>query len=86
MIELFAGVRVTNVYVPIYSKHIVDALTEKSFCWGLICAWVGLKLLQGGGATGGNGILNMTRSFLWIRVSQYTKREIQVGLFSHLHR
>merc|ERR1739846_158787 len=34
---------------------------------------------------GGNGLLNMTRSFLWIKVSQYTKREIQVGLFSHLH-
>ena len=27
----------------------------------------------------------MIRSFLWIKVSQYTKREIQVGLFQHLH-
>ena len=34
---------------------------------------------------GGNGLLNMTRSFLWIKVSQYTKREIQIGLFKHLH-
>ena len=100
-----AGVRVINVYVPIYSKKIVDELTEKIFAWDIILALVGLKLLQGlyfffwkikkrllqifffqgGGAMGGNGLLNMTRSFLWIKVSQYTKREIQIGLFKHLH-
>ena len=98
-----AGVRVINVYVPIYSKKIVDELTEKIFAWDIILALVGLKLLQGlyfffenkkkitnvffqgGGAMGGNGLLNMTRSFLWIKVSQYTKREIQIGLFEHLH-
>jgi len=60
-------------------------LTEKIFAWDIILALVGLKLLQGGGAMGGNGLLNMTRSFLWIKVSQYTKREIQIGLFKHLH-
>jgi len=82
---LLIGVRVINVYVPIYSKKIVDELTEKIFAWDIILALVGLKLLQGGGAMGGNGLLNMTRSFLWIKVSQYTKREIQIGLFKHLH-
>ena len=49
-----------------------------------IFRYVGLKLLQGGG-TGSQGLLNVIRSFLWIKVSQYTKREIQVGLFQHLH-
>jgi len=83
-VVLLIGVRVTNVFVPIYSKKIVDGLAEKIFVWQLILAFVGLKLLQGG-ATGASGILNILRSFLWIRVSQYTTREIQVGVFRHLH-
>nr|AHK05635.1 ATP-binding cassette transporter sub-family B member 6 [Tigriopus japonicus] len=87
---LLAGVRVANVFVPLYYKKIVDALTpvalgaEVRFCWDLIAIFVTLKLIQGGG-TGGQGILNNIRSFLWIRVQQYTTREIQVGLFTHLH-
>ena len=35
------------------------------------------KFLQGGG-TGGMGLLNNLRSFLWIRIQQYTTREIEV--------
>ena len=31
------------------------------------------------------GLLNNLRSFLWITVQQFTTREIQVGLFQHLH-
>merc|ERR1711963_899225 len=54
------------------------------FCWQLILIYVTLKWLQGGG-TGSGGLLNICRSFLWIRIQQYTTREIQVGLFSHLH-
>merc|ERR1711935_734823 len=68
-VVLLIGVRVTNVFVPIYSKKIVDALIGNIFAWQLILAFVGLKLLQGG-ATGSSGILNIMRSFLWIRVSQ----------------
>ena len=65
----------------------VDALTPVAqgqsvvFPWQLILGFVGLKLLQGGGS-GGQGILNNIRTFLWIRVQQYTTREIQVGLKS----
>ena len=90
---LLAGVRVANVFVPIYYKKIVDALTpshlaslpsEARFCWDLILVFVTLKFVQGGG-TGGQGMLNQLRTFLWIKVQQYTTREIQVGLFSHLH-
>lgn len=86
---LLVGVRVTNVYVPIMSKKIVDALAGNSmaapsFAWQLILIYVTLKLIQGG-STGSQGLLNIMRSFLWIRVQQYTKREIQLQLFSHLH-
>lgn len=31
------------------------------------------------------GLLNNLRSFLWIRIQQYTTREIEVDLFRHLH-
>merc|ERR1719376_1627039 len=71
---------------------IVDALAGTDtpgnvpvFAWQLIAGFVGLKVLQGGG-TGSQGLLNGLRTFLWIRVQQYTTREIQVGVFAHLHR
>ena len=28
---------------------------------------------------------SLFRSFLWIRVQQFTTLEIQIGLFAHLH-
>lgn len=31
------------------------------------------------------GLLNNLRSFLWIRIQQYTTRELEVELFRHLH-
>ncbi|KAH0821739.1 hypothetical protein GEV33_001052 [Tenebrio molitor] len=31
------------------------------------------------------GLLNNLRSFLWIRIQQYTTREVEVELFRHLH-
>ncbi|XP_076254265.1 ATP-binding cassette sub-family B member 6-like [Rhynchophorus ferrugineus] len=87
---LLAGGRVINVYVPLYNGLIVNSLkgNEKNenspFRWDLILIYVGIKFLQGGG-TGGMGFLNNIRSFLWIRISQYTTREIEVELFRHLH-
>ncbi|KAJ8682804.1 hypothetical protein QAD02_018596 [Eretmocerus hayati] len=82
---LTAG-RVINVYVPIYNKKIVDSVTETpgDFRWDLVVIYVGFKFLQGGG-TGGMGVLNNLRSFLWIRIQQYTTREVEVELFRHLH-
>ncbi|KAF4533336.1 hypothetical protein B566_EDAN002733 [Ephemera danica] len=82
--------RALNLFVPIYNKKIVDSLapvqgtTELDFRWDLVVIYVALKFLQGGG-TGGMGLLNNLRSFLWIRVQQYTTREVQVDLFGHLH-
>jgi len=78
--------RVTNVFVPIYYRNIVNSLTSLSpisWPWLQVLLWVMLKLLQGGGM--GQGLLNNLRSFLWIRVQQFTTLEIQVGLFKHLH-
>lgn len=47
--------------------------------------YVALSFLQGGG-TGGMGLFNNLRTFLWIRVQQYTTREIEIELFRHLHQ
>lgn len=82
---LIAG-RLINLYVPIYNKRIVDSVTESPlvFRWDLIVIYVAFKFLQGGG-TGGMGVLNNLRSFLWIRIQQYSTREIEVELFRHLH-
>ncbi|KAG8289791.1 ATP-binding cassette sub- B member 6, mitochondrial [Homalodisca vitripennis] len=82
---LLAG-RVINLFVPIYNKLIVDSMTTTPlyFRWDLIVTYVGFKFLQGGG-TGGMGALNNLRSFLWVRIQQYTTREVEVTLFRHLH-
>lgn len=84
---LLMGGRVINLYVPIYSKLIVDSMTIITplvFRWDWILIYVSFKFLQGGG-TGGMGFLNNLRSFLWIKIQQYTTREIEVELFRHLH-
>lgn len=85
VLALLAG-RVVNLYVPIYNKLIVDSIsiTPLSYRWDLVVIYVFFKFLQGGG-TGGMGFLNNLRSFLWIKVQQYTTRELQLELFKHLH-
>ncbi|TGZ51703.1 Uncharacterized protein DBV15_03914 [Temnothorax longispinosus] len=79
--------RLINLYVPIYNKKIVDSVTISpvEFRWDIVLIYVAFKFLQGGG-TGGMGLLNNLRSFLWIRIQQYTTREVEVELFRHLHR
>ncbi|CAO1384049.1 unnamed protein product [Diamesa hyperborea] len=81
---LFGG-RVINLFVPIYNKMIVDSLSiHNVFRWDWILIYVGFKFLQGGG-TGSMGLLNNLRSFLWIKIQQFTTRQIEVELFRHLH-
>jgi len=84
---LLVLLRVTNVMVPIFYKNIVNSLSnitlQKGWPWSEVVLWILLKLCQGGGM--GQGLLNNLRSFLWITVQQFTTREIQVGLFKHLH-
>ncbi|CDQ75621.1 unnamed protein product [Oncorhynchus mykiss] len=65
----------------------VNELTDGSSWKTLVttvCVYVLLKILQGGGA-GASGFISNLRSFLWIRVQQYTNRVVQVRLFGHLH-
>lgn len=83
---LLGGGRAINLYVPIYNKMIVDSMTITpiSFRWDWVCIYVAFKFVQGGG-TGSMGFFNNLRSFLWIRIQQYTTREIEVELFRHLH-
>uniref|UniRef100_A0A6Q2YEQ0 ATP-binding cassette sub-family B member 6 n=1 Tax=Esox lucius TaxID=8010 RepID=A0A6Q2YEQ0_ESOLU len=79
--------RVINVFVPIYYKNIVNELTDGSSWKTLattVCVYVLLKFLQGGGS-GASGFISNMRTFLWIRVQQYTNRVVQVRLFGHLH-
>uniref|UniRef100_UPI00358F1561 ATP-binding cassette sub-family B member 6 isoform X1 n=2 Tax=Myxine glutinosa TaxID=7769 RepID=UPI00358F1561 len=84
---LLSGERVVNVFVPIYYKNIVNELSGKS-SWSVVawtvCTWVLLRFLQGG-AAGSSGFVSNMRSFLWIRVQQFTNRRVKVRLFEHLH-
>ncbi|XP_076463743.1 ATP-binding cassette sub-family B member 6-like [Babylonia areolata] len=90
---ILAAGRVLNVFVPLYSKYIVNSLTvtpqstereELKFRWDFIMIYVGFIFLKGGG-TGTSGALNNLRSLMWIKVQQFTTRRIQVKLFNHLH-
>ncbi|XP_066517827.1 ATP-binding cassette sub-family B member 6 [Hoplias malabaricus] len=86
-LSLLGVERAINVFVPIYYKNIVNELTDGT-AWKTVattvCVYVLLKFLQGGGA-GSSGFISNIRSFLWIRVQQYTSRVVQVQLFAHLH-
>ena len=98
---ILVGGRVINVYVPIYYKRIVDSLTPSyspgnatagltvaangvRFPFEAILIYVFLRFLQGG-SVGSMGLSNNLRTYLWIRVQQYTSRALQVDLFTHLH-
>ncbi|KAK7879929.1 hypothetical protein WMY93_033410 [Mugilogobius chulae] len=84
---LLGAERAINVFVPIYYKNIVNDLTQQS-PWRTVAStvtvYVVLKLLQGGGA-GSSGFVSNLRSFVWIRVQQFTNRVVQLKLFAHLH-
>uniref|UniRef100_A0A671KUU2 ATP-binding cassette sub-family B member 6 n=1 Tax=Sinocyclocheilus anshuiensis TaxID=1608454 RepID=A0A671KUU2_9TELE len=78
--------RVINVFVPIYSRNIVNQLSAMESWRTLaitVCVYVLLKFFQGGGV--GEGFVSNLRSFLWTYVQQYTSRVVQVRLFTHLH-
>ena len=68
----------------IYFLFLVDSMgtTPLLFRWDFILIYVFFKFLQGGG-TGGMGVLNNLRSFLWIRIQQYTTREVEVDIVSN---
>lgn len=75
------AVRSTQTYYRMKLKlcFTVDSMVIENprFRWDWVLIYVGFKFLQGGG-TGGMGLLNNLRSFLWIRIQQYTTREVEV--------
>ena len=66
------------------SLHIVLPQTGLFLPLASVLLYVLLRFLQGG-SVGSMGVANNLRSFLWIRVQQYTSRRLQVDLLDHLH-
>lgn len=82
---LMAGQRVVNVFVPIFSGKITDALAGKQgqevvAPWLTILFYVLFRWLQGG-----QGVLGAARSILWVPVEQYSYRAISTAAFEHVH-
>ena len=71
-----------NTYFGLTAK--VSENQHVAFPVEFILLYVFLRFLQGG-AVGSMGLLNNLRSFLWIKVQQYTARTMQIQLFAHLH-
>jgi ATP-binding cassette, subfamily B, vacuolar membrane transporter HMT1/ACLQ len=77
--------RVINVFVPVLVGSITDALVggpnkQVQAPWGLIGMYILCRWLQGG-----QGLLAVTRSALWIPVEQYSYRAISNAAFQHVH-
>uniref|UniRef100_A0A672RX56 ATP-binding cassette sub-family B member 6 n=1 Tax=Sinocyclocheilus grahami TaxID=75366 RepID=A0A672RX56_SINGR len=75
--------QVGGQYANVSLNQLTDGSSWKTLAT-TVCIYGLLKFLQGGGA-GASGFVSNMRSFLWIRVQQYTNRVVQVRLFAHLH-
>ncbi|RMZ81931.1 hypothetical protein DV738_g2011, partial [Chaetothyriales sp. CBS 135597] len=77
--------RVINVFVPIMTGKITDALSGDDgrgirAPWLYILLYVVFRWLQGS-----QGILSAARTILWIPVEQYSYRAISTAAFEHVH-
>lgn len=77
--------RIMNVLVPIQVRIITNILSGEDgngarTPWGPICLYVVFRLLQGS-----QGLAGAVRSYLWIRVGQYSYRELSTAAFEHVH-
>ena len=77
--------RVINVFVPILTAKITDALTGEDdkpvqTPWKLIAVYILCRWLQGG-----QGLLGAARTILWVPVEQYAYRAISNAAFVHVH-
>jgi len=84
-IVLVLAQRVVNFLVPYQVGVITDILSGENeedpyMPWGAICLYILYRVLQGS-----NGFLGAVRSALWIRISQYSYRELSVAAFEHVH-
>ncbi|KAK8129313.1 hypothetical protein PG999_001693 [Apiospora kogelbergensis] len=74
--------RVLNVFVPMMSGMITDALSgdDVQTPWLYIGLYVFFKWLQGS-----QGVLSAARTVLWIPVEQYSYQAISTAAFEHVH-
>ena len=77
--------RVINVFVPILTAEITDALAGEDGYgvrtpWLLISVYILCRWLQGG-----QGLLSAARTILWVPVEQYAYRSISNAAFQHVH-
>ena len=86
-VVLVLSLRSINVLVPRLNKQIVDILAagDGTFPYDIIIAFTGVKFLQGGAGRGG-GLVTSIKNILWIKVQQFTTKEMRLRLFNHLHR
>ena len=99
VILILLVVRVTKVFVPIFSKNIVNGLTGNlagnfsseipsylsiEIPWTSIILYCLFSFFIGSGGTG-SGMFTNINGLLWISVTQYTYKELQMRLFEHLH-
>ena len=67
-----------------HKLNIVVPQTGLTLPLASIIIYVLLRFMQGG-SVGSMGLANNLRSFLWIRVQQFTSRQLQVDVLRHLH-
>ncbi|PVD31224.1 hypothetical protein C0Q70_06636 [Pomacea canaliculata] len=80
--------RIVNLYVPLYNRDIVNSLTGSgtlTYRWDIILIYCSLLFLRGAGGQGG-GVLGQMQSQIWLAVTQYCSRRMEVEVFTHLHR
>ena len=80
--------RAVNILVPLQYKHVIDVLSKISngeqvdtSAFSAISLFVFLRFLQGS-----VGLVASVQGFCWIKVGQYTTRNISVTVFDHLHK
>ena len=96
VILILLTVRVAKVFVPIYSKNIVNELAGNvignstasthsiQIPWINIGVYCLLSFFIGSGGTG-SGLMTNINGFMWISITQYTYKKLQMQLFKHLH-
>ena len=83
--SIMVAQRVINVFVPILTAKITDALAGEDnepvqTPWKLIAVYILCRWLQGG-----QGLLGAARAILWVPVEQYAYRAISNAAFVHVH-
>ncbi|MGF7172488.1 ABCB family ABC transporter ATP-binding protein/permease [Azospirillum doebereinerae] len=81
---LLIGAKVANVYVPVFYKHAIDALTPGNVPGGVLSIPVGL-ILAYGFARVTSLVFAELRDAVFATVAQRTIRRVALSVFRHLH-